>query len=51
MQTADTRIRNLIYGTSSGSRAALIAFNVTVEEEPQWIEAAKAMIASLHAVD
>lgn len=51
MQAADTRIRNLMYGTSSGGRAALIAFNVTVEEEPQWIEAAKAMIASMHSID
>jgi len=51
MQASDTRIRNMMYGTSSGGRAALIAFNVTVEEEPQWIEAAKTMVSSMHALD
>jgi len=51
IQLPDTLVRNMMYGTSSGRRAALVAFNVTVEEESQWAEAAKVMIASLHAVD
>ncbi len=51
IQLPDTQVRNMMYGTSSGRRAAFVAFNVTVEEESQWAEAAKVMIASLHAVD
>jgi len=51
MQAADTRIRNMMYGTSSGGRAALVAFNVTVDQEEQWLEAANVMMSSMHAVD
>ena len=51
IQALDTRIRNIMYGTSSGGRAALVSFNVTQEREEQWIEAAKVMLASMRAID
>lgn len=51
IQLPDSRVRNMMYGTSSGGRLAIVGFNVTVDQEEQWLEAAKVMIASLHAVD
>ena len=47
----DTRVHNMIYGTPSGGRLVLVAFNVTVEREEQWLEAAKVMMSSMHAID
>jgi len=51
IQLPDTHVRIMMYGTSSGGRAALVAFNVTVDQEEQWFEAANVMMSSMRAVD
>ncbi len=47
----DTEIRNIMVGTSVEGRLLLVSFNVTREQEDQWLEPAKAIVQSLRVND
>ena len=47
----DTEIRNIMVGTSVEGRLLLVSFNVTKEQEDQWLEPAKAIVQSLRVDD
>jgi hypothetical protein len=47
----DTEIRNIMVGTSVEGRLLLVSFNVTKEQESQWLEPAKAIVQSLRVKD
>ena len=47
----DTEIRNIMIGTSVEGRLLLVSFNVTREQEDQWLEPAKAIVQSLRVND
>lgn len=50
-QAFDTRIRNMILGTTLDNRLLLITFNVTSELEEQWAETGKRIVASISISD
>ncbi len=43
----DTKIHNIIYGTSVDGRFLLVAFNTTVEQSAEWLPIGKTMMSSL----
>ncbi len=43
----DTKIHNIIYGTSVDNRFLLVAFNTTVQQSERWLPVGKKIMASL----
>ena len=43
----DTRIHNIMYGTSVDDRLLLIAFNTTIEQSKQWLPVGKKVMKSI----
>ena len=51
MSAADTDIRNIMVGSSVAGKLLLVSFNVTVQEEQEWLKPADAIIQSLRVND
>ena len=47
----DTEIRNIIVATSVEGRMLLVSFNVTKEQEDEWLEPAEAIVQSLRVAE
>ena len=47
----DTKVRNILAGTSVDGHLLLVSFNVTEELEEEWLAPGKAIIQSLHIRD
>ncbi len=43
----DTKIHNIMYGTSVDGRLLLAAFNTTIEQSEQWLPIGKKIMASM----
>jgi len=43
----DTKIHNIMYGTSVDNRLLLVAFNTTVEQSEEWLPIGKQIMGSL----
>jgi len=43
----DTKIHNIIYGTSVGNRFLLIAFNTTIQQSAEWFPVGKRIMESI----
>ena len=43
----DTKIHNIIYGTSVGNRFLLIAFNTTIQQSEEWLPVGKRIMESI----
>lgn len=46
----DTKIYNILYGTSVDNRFLLIAFNTTVEQSNQWLSVGKKIMSSIKLI-
>lgn len=46
----DTKIHNIIYGTSVDNRFLLIAFNTTIEQSKEWLFVGKQIMSSIEII-